>query len=91
MRHIAVADMTEDGAAIPSQVLSALGLSTGDRIAFHENDDGSILVAKAPPTAHKRPVGDYIGIFSEGRQRSLEEELALLREMRYGDEASPAV
>lgn len=67
-------------------MLRALDASAGDRVAFVENDDGSIYLMKAAPTTTKRSVGDFAGIFATGQKRSLEEGLALMREIRYGDE-----
>ena len=82
-----VTEVKEDGATIPAEVLHALGVARGDRVAFTENGDGSISLTKAPPPASsRRPISDFVGTFATGEQRSLEEELALLREMRYGDE-----
>lgn len=86
MQQVAVTEIMENGTAIPQEVLNVLGVSRGDRVAFIENDDGSIALTKALPVTQKRPISDFIGIFATGQQRSLEEELALLREMRYGDE-----
>ena len=85
VQQVAVAEVKEDEAAIPPQVLRTLGVSNGDLVAFIEHDDGSISLAKVPSAAPKRPVSEYIGIFAAGRQGSLKEELALLREMRYGE------
>ena len=86
MQHVAVTEVKENGATIPAEVLSALGVSRGDRIAFFENDDGTIALTKATASAPKRPIRDFVGIFATDGQRSLDEEVALLREMRYGDE-----
>jgi bifunctional DNA-binding transcriptional regulator/antitoxin component of YhaV-PrlF toxin-antitoxin module len=87
MPQLAVTEVKENGATIPTEVLHVLGVSTGDQVAFIENNDGSISLMKASrPATPKRPISDFVGIFATGEQRSLDEELALLREMRYGDE-----
>ncbi len=87
MQQIAVSEVDETGATIPPRILSALGAVPGDKIAFVANDDGSISLGKASPSAtKKRPISDFIGVFATGEQRTLEEELALLRKLRYGDE-----
>jgi bifunctional DNA-binding transcriptional regulator/antitoxin component of YhaV-PrlF toxin-antitoxin module len=83
---VAVTEVKESGAMIPAEVLRALGVSRGDCIAFVEKDDGTIALTKAAPSGQKRPIGDFVGIFATDDQRTLDEELALLREMRYGDE-----
>ncbi len=87
VQQIAISEVDESGATIPPLILSALGASPGDKVAFVEHDDGSISLAKASamPTK-KQPISDFIGVFATGEQRTLEEELALLRDMRYGDE-----
>jgi bifunctional DNA-binding transcriptional regulator/antitoxin component of YhaV-PrlF toxin-antitoxin module len=86
MQQVAVTEVQESGATIPAEVLRALGVSSGDRVAFFENDDGTIALTKATSSTSKRPIRDFVGIFATNDQRSLDEELALLREMRYGDE-----
>jgi bifunctional DNA-binding transcriptional regulator/antitoxin component of YhaV-PrlF toxin-antitoxin module len=87
MQQMAVSDVGDEGATVPRVVLRALGASSGDKVAFVERDDGSISLVKAPPTpARRRPIADFVGAFATGKQRTLEEELALLHELRYGDE-----
>jgi len=86
MQQVAVTDVKDDGAAIPADVLRALGVSAGDTVAFVENDDGAISLVKAARRGPKRSVGEFAGIFATGQDHSLEEDLALLREIRYGDE-----
>lgn len=92
MRQVAVSEVADDMVMVPADVLRALGVSNGDKIAFVRNDDGSISLTKAPaPTTKiKRPISDFIGIFATSEQRSLEQDLALLREIRYGDEDPPS-
>lgn len=86
MQQVAVADVKDDGAAIPADVLRALGVSAGDRVAFVANDDGTISIVKAALREPKRSVGAFAGIFATGQNHSLEGDLAPLREIRYGDE-----
>ena len=86
MQQMAVTEVKENGATIPPEVLHALGVSRGDRIAFIDNGDGTIALTKAAPSTAKRPISDFIGIFATDDRRSLEQELALMREMRYGDD-----
>lgn len=86
MQQVAVIEVRDDGAMIPVDVLRALDASAGDRVAFVENDDGSISLTKAARTTPKRSVGEFAGIFAMGQKRSLEEGLALMRQIRYGDE-----
>jgi bifunctional DNA-binding transcriptional regulator/antitoxin component of YhaV-PrlF toxin-antitoxin module len=86
MQQVAVTEVQENGATIPTEVLRALGVARGDRVAFVAKDDGTIALTKAAPPGQKRPIRDFIGILSTNDQRSLDQELALLREMRYGDE-----
>lgn len=86
MQHVATAEVKDDGAAIPADVLRTLGASAGDTIAFVQNDDGSISLVKKVRQRPKRSVGEFAGIFATGEKRSLEEDLALMREIRYGDE-----
>lgn len=93
MQQVAVSEVADDVATIPAAVLRALGVSNGDKVAFVRNDDGSIALTKAPasPTSvTKRPLSEIVGVISTGERRSLEEELALLREIRYGDEDPPS-
>ncbi len=42
MQQVAIAEMTDDGAAIPVDVLRTLGVARGDKVAFVARDDGSI-------------------------------------------------
>ncbi len=86
MRQIASTEVTDDGAAIPADVLRMLAVSAGDAIAFVTNDDGSISLMKGRHRGPKRSVGAFAGIFSTEAGTSLEEDLALVREIRYGDE-----
>ncbi len=86
MQQVAIATVGDEGAAIPDNVLQALGVVTGDKVAFVESDDGTISLAKVARKGPKRSVGDFAGLFAAGYQGSLEAELALTREIRYGDE-----
>lgn len=86
MQDITIAEVKDDGAAIPADVLRSLGASAGDTVAFVRNDDGSISLVKGARRGHKRSVGEFAGIFTTADAASLEEDLALLREIRYGDE-----
>jgi bifunctional DNA-binding transcriptional regulator/antitoxin component of YhaV-PrlF toxin-antitoxin module len=90
MQQVAVTEVQENGAGIPAEVLRVLGVSRGDRVAFFENDDGSVALTKATASVPKRPIRDFVGIFATDVQRSLEDEVALLREIRYGDEVESA-
>lgn len=92
IRQVAVSEVADDVAAIPADVLRALGVSNGDKVAFVRNDDGSISLTKAPatPAKVKWPISDFVGIFATGEKRSWEQDLAMLREIRYGDEDSPS-
>jgi len=86
LRHIAIAEVTDDGATIPAAVLRALNACAGDTVAFIANDEGSISLMKGSPQGPKRSVGAFAGIFATGEARSLEADLALMREIRHGDE-----
>ncbi len=86
MQHVAIADVGDNGATIPDDVLRALGAATGDAVAFVEGDGGTISLVKVSRKGSKRSIGDFAGIFSAGYQGSLEAELALLQDIRYGDE-----
>ena len=93
MQQVAVSEVAEDAAMIPADVLRALGVSNGDKVAFVRKDDGSISLTKATSTTMstaKRPISDFVGIFSTGEKRSWEEDLAMLHEIRYGDEEPPS-
>jgi len=92
MQQLAVSEVADDAVTLPADVLRALGVSNGDKVAFVRKDDGSISLTKAPPTTMstaKRPISDFVGIFSTGEKRSWEEDLAMLHEIRYGDEEPP--
>lgn len=87
MQKVELSEVRNGTASIPADVLHALGAANGDKVAFVKKMDGSIsLVKAAHPPADKQPISEIVGVFSTGEQRSLEEELALLREIRYGDE-----
>ena len=87
MQQVELSEVHNGTASIPTDVLRALGVANGDKVAFVKKMDGSISLVKAPlPPADKRPISEIVGVFSTGEQRSLEDELALLREIRYGDE-----
>lgn len=86
MQQVAIAEVTDDGATIPADVLRTLGAAAGDTIAFVRNDDGSLSLVKGARRRPKRSVGEFAGIFATGERLSLEEDLALMREIRYGDE-----
>jgi len=85
MQQVAIAEVTDDG-AIPADVLRTLGAAAGDTIAFVRNDDGSLSLVKGARRRPKPSVGEFAGIFARGEKRSLKEDLALMREIRYGDE-----
>ena len=93
MQQVAVSEVAEDAAVVPADVLRELGVSNGDKVAFVRNDDGSISLTKAPASQEqpgKRPISDFIGIFATGEKRSWEQDLAMLHEIRYGDEEPPS-
>lgn len=83
MQQVEISEVHDGAAAISANVLRALGISNGDRIAFVKQDHGSISLVKAPVRpATKRPMSEIVGMFSTGEQRLLEEDLALLHEIR---------
>ncbi len=87
MHQVAVSDVSDDGATIPRDVLRVLRASPGDTVAFVQNDDGSLVLMKAlPRPVRRRLISNFVGVFATGEQRTLEQELALLQEMRYGDD-----
>ena len=86
MQQVAITEVKDDGTTIPTDVLRTLGASAGDTIAFVKNDDGSMSLVKGVRRGPKRSVGEFAGIFATGEKRSLAEDLALMREIRYGDE-----
>jgi len=91
MQQLAVSEVAKDAATVPADVLHALGVSNGDKVAFVRNDDGSILLTKTrSESTAKRPISDIVGVISTGERRSWEEELAMLHELRYGDEDPPS-
>jgi bifunctional DNA-binding transcriptional regulator/antitoxin component of YhaV-PrlF toxin-antitoxin module len=91
MQQVAITEVTDDGAAIPADVLRTLGVARGDKVAFVARDDGSISLAKAGgPFPALAPasgrIRDIVGVFSTGVPRTLADDAAFLREVRYGDE-----
>ncbi len=93
MQQVAIAEVTDDGAAIPVDVLRTLGVARGDKVAFVARDDGSISLAKAedtsPPPA-SGPIRDIVGVFATGVPRTPADDAAFLHEVRYGDESDDA-
>jgi len=95
MQQLAVSEVAKDAVTVPADVLHALGVSNGDKVAFVRNDDGAIVLTKTrsqspPKSTVKRPISDIVGVISTGERRSWEEELAMLHELRYGDEDPPS-
>ncbi len=87
MQQVAISDVDQAGAVVPPHVLRALGAVSGDKVAFVENDNGPILLIKAASApSGKRPISEIVGVFSTGERRTPEDDKALLREIRYGDE-----
>ncbi len=87
LQQVAISDVDQAGAVVLPHVLRALGAVPGDKVAFVENDDGSISLTKAAlAPSGKRPISEIVGVFSTGERRTPEDDKALLREIRYGDE-----
>jgi len=89
MQQVAIAEVTDDGATIPADVLRTLGVARGDKVAFVAHDDGSISLAKAEdmfPLPAPGRIRDIVGVFSTGVPRTPADDAAFLHEVRYGDE-----
>ncbi len=81
-QSLAVVTVTDDTVAIPADVLLALGTSPGDTIVFVCDDRGLISLAKGRRRGPKPSVGE----FADGEKLTPDENLALVRVLRYGDE-----
>src|SRR2546423_13846538 len=85
MQQVGVTEVQESGATIPAEVLRALGVSSGDRVAFFENDDGTIALTKATASVPKRPISDFIGIFATDDRRPLEQDVYTVHDEVFED------
>ncbi len=71
---------------VPIEIRRLLGLKSGDKILFFQNEDGEIIVTNASAQAIKRAqtalsgAAEMIGISSE------DDVQALVDEIRYGKE-----
>jgi AbrB family looped-hinge helix DNA binding protein len=71
---------------VPIEIRRLLGLKSGDKILFFQNQDGEIIVSNASSKAIRKAQTAFIGA-AEAMGISSEDDIqALVNEVRYGKE-----
>ena len=69
---------------VPVEIRRLLGLKSGDKILFFQNDHGEVVVSNASATAIRRAQVAFAGAAQEMGVNSEEDVQALVNEIRYG-------
>ncbi len=72
---------------IPAEILGALGLKLGDKIAFMQNNNGEILLYDAAELAIRKAQKAFEGAAERLAVKNDDDVMALVREVRYGEAA----
>lgn len=71
---------------VPIEIRRLLGLKTGDKILFFQNQDGEIVISNASAKAIMKAQAAFAGVAEELRVRNEDDVQALVNEVRYGKE-----
>lgn len=71
---------------VPVEVRRRLGLKSGDKILFFQNEDGEIVLSNASATAIRKAQNAFAGLAEKLGVKDEDDVQALVDEIRYGRE-----
>lgn len=71
---------------VPVEVRRRLGLKSGDKILFFQNEDGEIVLSNASATAIRKAQNAFAGLAEKLGVKDEDDVQALVDEVRYGKE-----
>lgn len=71
---------------VPAEVRRCLGLKSGDKILFFQNEDGEIVLSNASATAIRKAQVAFAGLAEKLGVKDEDDVQALVDEVRYGRE-----
>ena len=71
---------------VPVEVRRRLGLKSGDKILFFQNEDGEIVLSNASATAICKAQNAFAGLAEKLGVKDEDDVQALVDEIRYGRE-----
>ena len=71
---------------VPVEVRRRLGLKSGDKILFFQNEDGEIVLSNASATAIRKAQNAFAGLAEKLGVKDEDDVQALVDEVRYGRE-----
>ena len=71
---------------VPVEVRRRLGLKSGDKILFFQNEDGEIVLSNASATAIRKAQNAFAGLAEKLGIKDEDDVQALVNEVRYGRE-----
>jgi AbrB family looped-hinge helix DNA binding protein len=87
MRGMNLAKVSANGqVTIPVEIRRLLGLKSGDKILFFQNEDGEIVMDNASSRAIYKAQKAFTGVAEEIGVYSEEDVQDLVNEVRYGKE-----
>ena len=69
---------------VPVEVRRRLGLKSGDKILFFQNEDGEIVLSNASATAIRKAQNAFAGLAEKLGVKDEDDVQALVDEVRYG-------
>ena len=71
---------------VPVEVRRRLGLKSGDKILFFQNEEGEIVLSNASATAIRKAQNAFAGLAEKLGIKDEDDVQALVNEVRYGRE-----
>lgn len=71
---------------VPVEVRRRLGLKSGDKILFFQNEDGEVVLSNASATAIRKAQAAFAGLAEKLGVKDEDDVQALVDEVRYGRE-----
>ena len=69
---------------VPAEIRRLLGLKSGDKILFFQNQDGEVVLSNASATAIRKAQAAFVGLAEELGVASEDDVQDLVNEVRYG-------
>ena len=71
---------------VPAEIRRLLGLKSGDKILFFQNQGGEVVLSNASATAIRKAQAAFAGLAEELGVANEDDVQALVHEVRYGKE-----
>ena len=71
---------------VPAEISRLLGLKSGDKILFFQNQGGEVVLSNASATAIRKAQAAFAGLAEELGVANEDDVQALVDEVRYGKE-----